>query len=175
MKKRFDWLMSVLLFVLLLTGCMNLSDSDIDQKMVPNTMSSKPQIAVEGDRKEDPSESDGTTPLSEEGWYSSKEEVAAYIHQFGKLPSNYLTKKEATQLGWESKKGNLWKVAKGKSIGGDRFGNREKILPDVKGRKWYECDIGYTGSFRNKKRIVYSSDGLIYYTEDHYKSFEQLY
>ena len=107
--------------------------------------------------------------------YTSKEEVAAYIYEFEHLPSNYITKKEAKALGWESSKGNLQKVAPGKSIGGDRFGNYEGLLPDKKGRTWTECDINYEGGRRNGERIIFSNDGLIYYTDDHYNTFEQLY
>ena len=61
------------------------------------------------------------------------------------------------------------------SIGGDYFGNRENLLPNKKNRKWYECDINYNGGYRNSERIVFSNDGLIYYTSNHYESFEQLY
>lgn len=111
--------------------------------------------------------------IKEDGSYSSKEEVAAYIHSFGKLPKNYITKEEATALGWDSREGNLWELAPGKSIGGSRFGNYEKRLP--KG-KYLECDIDYAGGHRNAKRIVFSADGRhVYYTEDHYESFETLY
>lgn len=110
--------------------------------------------------------------IEEDGWYSSKEEVAEYIEIYGDLPENYLTKQEAKDLGWDNSLGNLWDVADGMSIGGDRFGNREKLLPDDNGRIWYECDIDYQGGYRNGKRIVFSNDGLIYYTEDHYESFE---
>lgn len=110
--------------------------------------------------------------IEEDGWYSSKEEVAEYIEIYGDLPDNYLTKQEAKDLGWDNSLGNLWDVADGMSIGGDRFGNREKLLPDENGRIWYECDIDYQGGYRNGKRIVFSNDGLIYYTEDHYESFE---
>lgn len=113
--------------------------------------------------------------LTENGSYSSKEEVALYIHTYGKLPSNYITKSEAKDLGWDSKKANLWEVAKGKSIGGDRFSNRERTLPYKQGRQYYECDIDYDGGHRGAKRIVYSSDGLVYYTEDHYATFTLLY
>lgn len=118
---------------------------------------------------------DNATFLAEDGAYSSKEEVAAYIYEFGHLPSNFITKKEAQELGWDNKEGNLWEVAPGKSIGGDKFGNREGLLPEKTGRQYYECDIDFEGGFRNGKRIVYSDDGLIYYTEDHYESFELLY
>ena len=113
--------------------------------------------------------------ISENGTYSSKDEVAEYLYEFGHLPPNYLTKKEAQDLGWVASKGNLWEVAPGKSIGGDRFGNREGLLPEAPGRKYYECDIDFDGSYRNAKRIIFSNDGLIFYTEDHYESFRQLY
>lgn len=112
--------------------------------------------------------------IEEDGWYSSKEEVALYLETYGELPDNYLTKKEAIALGWNSKEGNLWEVADGMSIGGDKFGNREGILPKEDGRVYYECDIDYEGGYRNEKRIVFSNDGLIFYTEDHYQSFEEL-
>ena len=113
--------------------------------------------------------------VTEDGTYTSKDEVAAYIHLFGHLPSNYITKKEAKKLGWISTEGNLWDVAPGKSIGGDYFGNYEGQLPEAKGREYRECDIDFTGSRRNAKRIIFSNDGLIFYTEDHYTTFEQLY
>ena len=107
--------------------------------------------------------------------YTSKEYVAAYINQFKTLPNNYITKEQAKKLGWISSQGNLDKIAPGKSIGGDRFGNYEKSLPTQKNRQYYECDIDYHGGRRNAKRIIFSNDGLIYYTEDHYNTFELLY
>jgi hypothetical protein len=113
--------------------------------------------------------------LDENGSYSSMQEVADYIHTFGKLPPNFITKNKARDLGWESSEGNLWQVAPGMSIGGDRFGNYEGLLPEANGRKWTECDIDFDGGYRNDKRIVFSNDGLIYYTDDHYESFTQLY
>ena len=113
--------------------------------------------------------------VTEDGEYTSKEEVAEYIHLYGHLPSNFITKKEAKNLGWDSKAGNLGEVAPGKSIGGDSFGNFEGLLPEEENRDYYECDIDSDGGYRNEKRIVFSNDGLIYYTEDHYESFELLY
>lgn len=121
---------------------------------------------IEGETLED---------ISEDGYYTSKEDVSLYIHTYSKLPDNYITKKEATNLGWESSKGNLWDVTDQMSIGGDRFGNREGKLPTLEGRQYYECDINYEGGYREAERIVYSNDGLIYYTEDHYDSFILLY
>lgn len=111
----------------------------------------------------------------EEGSYISRDEVALYLYTYGHLPDNFITKNEAKKLGWDNSKGNLAKVAPGKSIGGDRFGNYEGLLPDKDGRSWTECDIGYEEGYRNGERIVFSNDGLIYYTGDHYKSFERLY
>lgn len=112
---------------------------------------------------------------AEDGRYTSPEEVAAYIHHYGKLPSNFITKNKAKDLGWDSNKGNLWDVTDEMSIGGDRFGNYEGLLPDAEGRTWKECDVNYEGGYRGAERILYSNDGLIFYTNDHYKSFTQLY
>ena len=120
-------------------------------------------------------DSENTGPgisVTEDGWYTSKEEVAAYLHRFGHLPSNYITKSKAKRLGWDSSGRNLWEVAPGMSIGGGPFGNYEGILPDGDYR---ECDIDFDGKKRGVKRIVYSDDGRIYYTEDHYETFERLY
>lgn len=113
--------------------------------------------------------------VEKNGEYTSKEEVAAYLYQFGELPDNYITKKEAKKLGRVSEEGNLYKVAPGKSIGGDYFGNYEGILPEKEGREYHECDIDTDGHYRGAKRTVYSDDDLIYYTEDHYESFTLLY
>lgn len=113
--------------------------------------------------------------ISENGYFTSKNDVALYLHTYEKLPKNFITKKEATELGWESKKGNLWDVTDKKSIGGDRFGNREGRLPKKTNRNYFECDIDYNGGYRSTERIVYSNDGLIYYTEDHYDTFTLLY
>ncbi len=118
---------------------------------------------------------DPTNLVDEEAYYTSKEDVSFYIHSFGKLPNNFITKKEAMKLGWDSSKGNLWDVTDKKSIGGDRFGNREGRLPKSKNRQYYECDIDYDGGYRGAKRIVYSDDGLVYFTEDHYDNFTLLY
>ena len=107
-------------------------------------------------------------------WYQDKEHVAEYLRQFEELPENYITKKEAQALGWVSSKGNLWLVAPGMSIGGDKFGNYEGLLPEKKGRQYFECDIDFEGEYRNGKRIVFSNDGLIFYTEDHYETFEEI-
>ncbi len=113
--------------------------------------------------------------MDEAGRYSDPDDVAAYLHEYGKLPSNFITKREAAALGWKSSEGNLWEVTDQLSIGGDTFGNREGRLPSAAGRKWYECDVNYTGGYRGAERIVYSNDGLIYYTDDHYETFTLLF
>ena len=113
--------------------------------------------------------------VEENGNYTSKEEVALYIHTYGKLPVNYITKKEAQDMGWDPSKGNLSDILPGMSIGGSAFGNYEGTLPRANGRRYFECDIDYDGGYRGAKRLVYSNDGLVFYTEDHYNTFEQIY
>ena len=114
-------------------------------------------------------------PVDEDEYYTSKWEVAAYIHKYDSLPDNFITKNEAQDLGWVNSKGNLDDVAPGMSIGGDRFGNYEELLPTKKGRKYKECDIDYQGGYRDSRRIIFSNDGLIFYTDDHYETFDQLW
>jgi ribonuclease T1 len=116
------------------------------------------------------------TPVSvdESGSYTSKEDVALYLYTYKRLPNNFITKSEARKLGWNG--GSLEEYAPGKCIGGDRFGNYEGLLPEKEGRIFTECDIDTLGkSSRGAKRIVFSNDGLIYYTDDHYESFTLLY
>ena len=116
----------------------------------------------------------GTPAIDEDGSYTSKEDVALYIHTYGHLPGNFITKKEAQALGWSG--GSLEPYAPGMCIGGSRFGNYEGLLPEAEGRTYTECDIDTLGAgSRGAKRIVFSNDGLIYYTGDHYESFELLY
>ena len=126
LKRLFRALLPLLMVALLITGCSSTSPTGTD-----TDSGSAPQI-------------------TENGTYTSKEDVALYIHTY------------------------LDKVAKGKSIGGDRFGNYDKKLPEAKGRIWKECDINYEGGYRGSERIIYSSDGLIYYTNDHYNSFKEI-
>ena len=133
----------------------------------------------EGPVEADPSEGvelpqEATPTLEEDGTYTTKDDVALYIHLYGHLPDNFITKKEAEKLGWPG--GSLEPYAPGKCVGGSRFGNYEGLLPEAKGRIYTECDIDTLGAEkRGAKRIVFSNDGLIYYTEDHYASFELLY
>ena len=112
--------------------------------------------------------------IDENGSYDDRDNVALYIYTYGKLPPNYISKAEAQDLGWEG--GSVERYAPGKCIGGSKFGNYEGLLPKKSGRQYYECDIDILGgSSRGAKRIVYSNDGLIYYTDDHYESFTLLY
>ena len=115
-----------------------------------------------------------TPAIEEDGTYTTKEDVVRYIHTYGHLPENFITKKQAQALGWEG--GSLEPYAPGKCIGGSRFGNYGGTLPEKDGRTYTECDIDTLGaSKRGGKRIVFSNDGLVYYTEDHYETFELLY
>lgn len=111
--------------------------------------------------------------LAEDGVYDTADEVALYLVTYHHLPSNFMTKKEARKIGWSS--GALNQVAEGKCIGGDVYGNYEGVLPDISGN-YYECDIGTINSRkRGEKRLVWSDDFDVYYTEDHYETFVQLY
>ena len=103
------------------------------------------------------------------------QDIADYIFEHGKLPDNFITKKEAQKLGWDSSRNYVSDVAPGMSIGGDRFGNYEGRLPSKKGRQWYEADCYYTKGKRNAHRILFSNDGLVYYTDDHYETFTKMY
>ena len=112
--------------------------------------------------------------IDEAGSYTTKEDVSLYLYTYGHLPNNFITKDEARALGWNG--GGLDGYDYGKCIGGDRFGNNEGLLPKASGRTYYECDIDTLHEDdRGPKRIVFSNDGLIYYTIDHYDSFELLY
>lgn len=171
MKKKLRGLLILLvLAAMLLAGCAGAAKDAFPPE-------SRAPEAVQTESLPDPAETAEEPELSviREGEYTSREEVALYIHQYGCLPGNYITKKQAQALGWVSKEGNLWEVAPGKSIGGDRFGNYEGNLPEAEDRQYYECDIDFDGTYRNAKRILYSNDGLIFYTDDHYETFTQLY
>ncbi len=156
------------------------SDEPTDETPTDVHANSPPEETAEepAEETEAPTEAETETQaqpaIDEDGWYYSKDEVALYLHTYGHLPGNFITKKEAKKLGWSS--GSLEKYAPGKVIGGDRFGNYEGQLPEAPGRFYTECDIDTLGAKkRGAKRIVFSNDGLIYYTEDHYESFTLLY
>ena len=132
------------------------------------------ETATETPEKASEEAPEETPAIDEDGVYTTKEDVALYIHTYGHLPQNFISKKEAQSLGWEG--GSLEPYVPGKCIGGSHFGNYEGILPEKDGRSYTECDIDTLGADkRGAKRIVFSNDGLIYYTEDHYETFELLY
>lgn len=183
----------LLIFVLVMTGC-GATNGTTDQKpedgAANEVVSSDPEdtdggtadeeienasdISEESMSGEETAVEDGDAEPAEDGTYTSKDDVARYIYIYGHLPSNFITKKEADELGWEG--GSLEPYAPGKCIGGSRFGNYEGLLPEKDGRVYTECDIDTLGADkRGARRIVFSNDGLIYYTGDHYESFELLY
>ncbi len=119
-----------------------------------------------------PTASPTPTPApTEEGPITDPQAIADYLFAYGTLPENFITKKDAQALGWDSRYNYLSDVAPGMSIGGDRFGNYEGKLPVARGRQYYECDCNYFGGRRGAERIVFSNDGLVYYTADHYQTF----
>lgn len=97
--------------------------------------------------------------------------VISYVKQNHKLPDYYITKREARNQGWDPSKGNLCEALPGRAIGGDKFGNREGRLPD--GDKYFEADVNYQCGGRNADRIIYTKNGDVYLTKNHYKSFEK--
>lgn len=191
MKKHWGKIFLVLIIALLLSACVPVLDSaeppedatdlggvleSLEPTPAPETV--KPvNTPVQITKEPAPDETDAPQEdelLPEDGTYTSKEDVALYIHQYGRLPDNFMTKSEARDLGWSG--GSLEPYAPGMCIGGSRFGNYEGLLPEAEGRTYTECDIDTLGaSSRGAKRIVFSNDGLIFYTDDHYESFELLY
>ncbi len=105
-----------------------------------------------------------------DGEYTDKDNLCRYIVAYGTLPRNFITKNEARRLGWTG--GPLEPYAHGKSIGGDRYGNYERTLPNGRYR---ECDVDTRGRPRGAKRIVFSDDRRVYYSSDHYRTFQRLH
>ena len=169
MKKQLTAWLLALVMLFSLVGCG--TDAPVqDETNLPQ----QEQQDVQNAPSEDADMPDETAQIDEDGAYTTKDDVALYIHTYGHLPDNFITKKDAQALGWPG--GSLEPYAPGKCIGGSRFGNYEGLLSEADGRSYTECDIDTLGAdSRGAKRIVFSNDGLIYYTEDHYKSFELLY
>ena len=162
-KRKLTALLLLLALLLSLTACGDAAQTIDTVQQAAQTV----QELADAQEEETPA-------IEEDGTYTTKEDVALYIHTYGHLPENFITKKQAQALGWEG--GSLEPYAPGKCIGGSRFGNYEGTLPEKDGRTYTECDIDTLGaSKRGAKRIVFSNDGLIYYTEDHYETFELLY
>jgi hypothetical protein len=97
-------------------------------------------------------------------------EAVESLRDSGRLPERYIAKRAAEQLGWRPG-ADLCASAPGRVIGGDRFGNRERRLPERPGRRWYEADLDFACGRRGAARLVWSSDGLMFVTVDHYDSF----
>ncbi|MBQ7700172.1 MAG: ribonuclease [Clostridia bacterium] len=153
-----------------ITGFETVTDSGLEIVTESGTATAADDTVTEAQTATTPEEE----RLPKDGSYTRKEDVALYLKFYGKLPSNFITKEDAKKLGWPG--GGLDGYADGKCIGGDYFGNYDGKLPKKQGRKYYECDIDTLGAdSRGDKRIVYSNDGLIFYTGDHYETFEQLY
>lgn len=102
---------------------------------------------------------------------TSENLVINYVKTNQKLPDYYITKSEARKQGWVASKGNLCEVLPGRAIGGDHFSNREKTLPS--GEQYYEADVNYNCGRRNADRIVFTKNGDVWLTKNHYKSFEK--
>ena len=140
------------------------------------TVTQAPEAAAEKTAKPTatPKATKKPTPTPKAGPIIEPQDIADYLFEHGRLPDNFITKAEAQALGWDSRENYVSDVAPGKSIGGDRFGNREGLLPKAKGRQYYEADCYYVSGPRNQYRIVYSNDGLVYYTDDHYETFKKM-
>ena len=163
MKRKLTALLLLLALLLSLTACGDAAQTIDAVQQAAQTV----QELADAQEEETPA-------IEEDGTYTTKEDVASYIHTYRHLTDNFIAKKQAQALGWEG--GSLEPYAPGKCIGGSRFGNYEGTLPEKDGRTYTECDIDTLGaSKRGAKRIVFSNDGLIYYTEDHYETFELLY
>ena len=120
------------------------------------------------------SSTDSSTDVTEGESYLSREDVTAYLHAYGELPPNYRTESEAEALGWDGS-GDLWAIQEGAAIGGDSYDNLAGLVPAADGRTWSQCDVNYEGGTRGNERLVYSNDGLIYYTPDKFTTFEEVY
>lgn len=153
------------------------SPPDTEEPETTKPETTKPETTVPETTKPETTVPETEAPkIDENGTYTSKDDVALYIHTYGKLPKNFITKAKAKDAGWNGGGLDSVKSLYGKCIGGDTFGNYEKHLPTKSGRKYYECDIDTLhAKARGVKRIVFSNDGLIYYTDDHYQSFTRLY
>ena len=190
MRRKIAALVALLLAgLLLLTGCSEVLEAVVDSN--PKATEALP-LATEAPAKAEkatkapteaptekptkaPTKAPTEAPTEAPGPIIEPQAIADYIFAHGELPDNFITKEEAQALGWDSTRNYVSDVAPGKSIGGDRFGNYEGQLPKKKGRTFRECDCNYTKGKRNGERIVYSNDGHVWYTSDHYETFTELF
>ena len=183
MKKKSRLGIFLLLFMFLLTACGGREDviveneqgyeTAVQEDALPETVQNDESETQEQPAKEEESSEEETinANLPVEGeYYYDLINVVLYLEIYGELPPNYITKKEAQSLGWEG--GSVEKYKQGAAIGGDSFGNREGLLPKANGRSYTECDLDTGGGrSRGANRLVFSNDGLYFYTWDHYESF----
>lgn len=199
MKRTMKLIVSVLVLVVALTGCSlfkngNPDNAELSKSIVFEDEMESGLVELDGDaasegvslkevsddgtsgdvdktgEEENVTSADEIDALDEDGYYYDVESVVIYLETYDKLPSNFITKSEAKALGWEG--GSVEDYKEGAAIGGDKFGNREGILPD---NNYTECDIDTNGKdSRGACRLVFSDDGQYYYTEDHYESFTEI-
>lgn len=172
----FAILMALLLFLLGQQGILPLGDTaDAPDALPTATIAAALTDSPTSAPTAVPARTEKPTDTPKQTAITAPQDIADYIFAHGTLPDNFLTKSEARQLGWDSSQNYVSDVAPGYSIGGDKFGNYEGLLPDASGRKWYEADANYTAGPRGAERILYSSDGLVYYTSDHYQTFTEMH
>ena len=99
-------------------------------------------------------------------------ETVRTLRDTGHLPPRYVTKDEARARGWRG--GGLCTVWPGHVIGGDVFNNFGRQLPGGAGRVYHEADLDTGCGQRGAKRLIYSNDGPIFVTVDHYNTFTQV-
>lgn len=175
--KRLTALFLPLLLALNLTACAD----DFAPAVMTTALEPAPSASTQPEEVFLPNQSraEGTgaslveTDLPQEGgYYYDLENVVLYLALYDALPDNFITKSEARSLGWNG--GPVEEYLEGGAIGGDAFGNREGLLPKERGRTYTECDLNTCGAGgRGAERLVFSSDGLYFYTQDHYESFTE--
>lgn len=186
MKKLRLFAISLIMLTVLLSACsVHVADTEVSQQGTASAaVQTNETQASQTDKASDNSETSqtaedtsGTAPNDKlpiyGEYYYDLTNVVLYIEVYDELPPNYITKAEAKELGWEG--GSVEKYKEGAAIGGDHFGNYEGLLPEVNGRSYTECDIDTNGySSRGSRRLVFSNDGLYFYTSDHYESFSEV-
>lgn len=180
MKQRRLFTVILALMMLFLTACVNTPDSRSLPASTETLQSEDTEASESPSETTLPLQTESTEPvLSDEGFpvegesYYDLINVVLYLELYSELPPNYITKKEAQALGWQG--GSVEKYKEGAAIGGDHFSNYEGQLPRVKGRNYTECDIDTNGYHsRGSRRLIFTDDGLYYYTSDHYETFSEV-
>ena len=171
MAKRLIRLLAAVLALLVALGGLSFAVAEDDWREILRQLYGLTDEEQTGQQSESPKETDGEFKLP----VTDPQQIVNYLGKYGRLPENFITKKEAQALGWDSWYNYVGEVAPGKSLGGDYFGNYDGKLPSKKGRTWRECDANYRGKKRGAERVIFSSDGLYYYTRDHYNTFTQMF